>query len=294
MSAKESATQQTDIVEVYEREVHVPGLQGYLDTIEEQGFVVIPDWISKERAEQALRTLQTEIDPIRDHITKDRNTFRSHNLLAKTRGFDDLISDWRLLAIVQSVLGKYFQISATAMFDLRQGSIAQTLHQDDSIWPIPRPHPHFVCNSIIPVEDFTPKNGATWVVPGSHRWHDQPVRQPPEVEAEQVIMSAGSIMIFVGSLWHGGGANHTDESRHGLNFNFNLSYLRQQENQYIGVPIEEVFKMPPHMQRAIGYQSCNPGVGPGMVDMRDPLAMVGKTSFGYDPHADGMPRLGGR
>lgn len=294
MSESQNETLKVDHAVVYEKEVHVPGLQQHLQTIEEQGYVVIPDWLTPERTQQALESLRTEIDPIRDHISKDRSTFRCHNLLAKSRAFDDLISDWRLLAIVQGVLGKYFQISAAVMFDLQKGNEAQTLHQDDSIWPLPRPHPHFVCNSLIPVEDFTAENGATWVVPGSHKWHDRPVQQPPEVEATQLEMKAGSIVIFVGALWHGGGANHTTSSRHGLNFNFNLSYLRQQENQYIGVPIEEVNKMPLHMQRVLGYQSCNPGVGPGMVDMRDPLAMVGKTSFGYNPRAEGMPRLGGR
>ena len=283
-----------EITTVLDQEVHVPGLQGYLDTIEKQGYVVIPDWISKERANQALETLQQEIDPIRDHISKDRNTFRCHNLLAKSRGFDDLVSDWRLLAVIQAVLGKYFQISSAVLFDLQEGSEPQTLHQDDSIWPLPRPHPHFVCNTIIAVEDFTAENGATWVVPGSHLWHDQPVRQPPDVDAIQLEMSAGSIVFFVGSLWHGGGGNKTSKSRKGLNFNFNLSYLRQQENQYIGVPFEEVIKMPLHLQKVLGYQSCNPGVGPGMVDMRDPLAMVGKTHLGYNPRAEGMPRLGGR
>ena len=140
------------------------------------------------------------------------------------------------------------------------------------------------------MDDFTRANGATMLVPGSHKWHDQEVRQPPDVEALQVEMSAGSLVAWTGSMWHGGGANTTaDQSRLAVNINFNVAWLRQQENQYVGVPREEVAKMPERLQRALGYHQVS-WVGPGMVDFRDPLAMLDLVDFGYDVNDPAMPR----
>ena len=280
-----------DAVDVYGERVVVPELGGWLRAVEEQGYVVIPDWIDAERTRRLRDELRRDVNPLRELLPPDRTTVRAHNLLAKTRCVDDLVCDLRMLALVQGVLGDRVQISAAVLFDLLPGAKAQPLHQDDSIWPIPRPHRHFLMNTVIAVEDFTKANGATHLVPGSHLWHDQKVRQPPEVETVQIEMKAGSLVGWPGAMWHGGGANTTQESRMALNLNFNLAFLRQQENQYIGVPREEVAKMPRRLQRVIGYQGGYSAAGPGMVDLRDPLLMLDKVRFGYDVKDPTMPRL---
>ena len=279
------------VVDVYGERVVLPELAAWLRAIEEQGYVVIPDWLDADRTRRLREDLRRDVNPVRETLPPDRTTVRAHNLLAKTRGVDDLVCDPRILALAQSVLRDRVQISAAVLFDLLPGAKAQSLHQDDSIWPIPRPHRPFLFNTVIAVEDFTRANGATHLVPGSHLWHDQKPRQPPEVETVQIEMQAGSLVGWTGALWHGGGANTTDESRMALNLNFNLAFLRQQENQYIGVPREEVAKMPRRLQRVLGYQGGYGAAGPGMVDLRDPLLMLDKVRFGYDVNAPGMPRL---
>ena len=285
------ATAPDDTMEVMGEMVSLPGLSGYLKTIEEQGFVIIPNWISEDRLAKLKDDLARDVFPFRDFLPPDRKTIRAHNLLAKTRGIDDLISDNRLLAIIQGILGEYFQISATTIFDLRKGSVPQPLHQDDSIWPIPRPHPPFVANSMLVVDEFTIEKGATHVVPGSHKWHNVPVRQPPEVEAVQLEMKPGSLMAWDGSMWHGGGANTTDEPRLSINMNFNLAYLRQQENQYVGIPRSELPKMSKRMKRLLGYGWVFGRSGPGMVDMRDPLKMLDLIADGYGKGDNPVPPL---
>ena len=276
-----------------ERGVEVPGLSGWLADIDAQGYVMIPDWISADRVARLGKDLRREVNPIRELMLPDKTTVRAHNLLGKTRCVDDLVCDPRLLALAQGVLGDKIQVSVVAMFDLLPGAKAQGLHQDDGLWPLPRPHPPFVVNVVIAVEDFTTENGATMLVPGSHKWHDQQVRQPPDVEPVQVEMSAGSLLAWTGAMWHAGGANTTkDQSRLGVDINFNLAYLRQQENQYIGVPREEVAKMPKRLQRVLGYQHGVSFVGPGMVDLRDPLEMMDRVHFGYDVNDPGMPAIG--
>ena len=276
-----------------EREVEVPGLSGWLADIDAQGYLMIPDWISADRVARLGKDLRREVNPIRELMPPDKTTVRAHNLLGKTRCVDDLVCDPRLLALSQGVLGDKIQVSVVAMFDLLPGAKAQGLHQDDGLWPLPRPHPPFVVNVVIAVEDFTTENGATMLVPGSHKWHDQQVRQPPDVEPVQVEMRAGSLLAWTGAMWHGGGANTTqDQSRLGVDINFNLAYLRQQENQYIGVPREEVAKMPKRLQRVLGYQHGVSFVGPGMVDLRDPLEMMDRVHFGYDVNDPRMPTIG--
>ncbi len=158
---------------------------------------------------------------------------------------------------------------------------------------MPRPHPPFVCNTVIAVEDFSALNGATSLVPGSHRWHDQAVRQPPDVNTIKLEMRAGSIAVWDGAIWHGGGENRSrDQTRRAVNLNYNLSWLRQQENQYIGVPRSEVMRMPKRLQRLIGYHRGISVAGAGMVDLRDPLEMMDRIHFGYDINAPDMPRIG--
>ena len=281
-----------DVVEIYGDEFTVPGLPSWLTDVEEQGFVLVPDWLDAERVARLAADLRRDVNPIRE-LMGGGGTVRAHNLLAKTRCVDDLVCDPRLLALAQGHLGYQIQVSVVVMFDLLPGAKAQGLHQDDGLWPVPRPHPPFVLNAVIAVDDFTKANGGTMLVRGSHQWHDQSVRQPPDVETVQMEMKAGSLLAWTGAMWHGGGANTTtDQSRLALNINFNLAYLRQQENQYVGVPREEVAKMPKRLQRVLGYQPGLSVAGPGMVDLRDPLDMLDRVSFGYDINAPDMPALG--
>ena len=291
LAAPAQTSDEEHVVEVYGERVHMPELDGWCRTLEEQGYIVIPDWLDAERTRRLRDDLRREVNPLRELLPPDRTTVRVHNLLAKTRCVDDIVCDLRLLALVQTVLKDRAQVSSAVVFDLLPGAKAQQLHQDDSIWPIPRPHRPFLMNSVIAAEDFTKANGGTRLVPGSHLWHDQPVRQPPEVEVLQIEMKAGSLVGWTGAMWHGGGTNTTQQSRMALNLNFNLAFLRQQENQYIGVPREEVAKMPYRLQRVLGYQGGYSAAGPGMVDLRDPLVMMDKIRYGYDVKDPGMPRL---
>ncbi|MCY3860011.1 MAG: phytanoyl-CoA dioxygenase family protein [Gammaproteobacteria bacterium] len=281
-----------DLANVFGEEIRVPGLDGWVASIEKNGYALIPNWLTEERVKKLGVDLRREVNPIRELMPPDFTTVRAHNLLAKTRCVDDLVCDPRLVALVHGVLGPYIQISVVAMFDLLPGAKAQGLHQDDGLWPIPRPHPPFVVNAVIAVDEFTKENGATQLVPKSHLWHDQTVKQPPEVTPIQVEMKPGTMLIWTGALWHGGGANNTNESRLAIDINFNLSYLAQQENQYVGVPRSEVEKMPERLQRLIGYKFGLNHVGPGMVDLRDPLRMRDRVSYQYDVNADDVPNIG--
>lgn len=98
------------------------------------------------------------------------------------------------------------------------------LHQDDGLWPIPRPHPHFLCNALIALDDFGVENGATHLVPYIHQWHDLEVDQ--SAQTIQVEMKAGSMVLRAGAMWHAGGANTSQPERMGVFISHGVSYLR--------------------------------------------------------------------
>jgi ectoine hydroxylase-related dioxygenase (phytanoyl-CoA dioxygenase family) len=163
------------------------------------------------------------------------------------------------------VLGHY-QFSAPVAIEIGPGEAAQALHRDDGVYPLPPPHAEVVLNTMWALDDFTVANGATRLVPGSHRWHDRrPDNSTPTVAAE---MPAGSVMLYVGSVWHGGGANTTDRARLGVILEYVASWLRPQENHVLAVPREIARTLPPRLQELLGYNIYPPFLG--YIDGRHP------------------------
>ena len=196
------------------------------------------------------------------------------NLYAKTRAIDEVSIDPVLVSIVEGVLGQSFQMSVAVAMAPGPGCDKQGLHQDDSHYPIPRPHAPLVANTLIALDDFTIENGATMLVPGSHKWKRKLDPQEPVTRAE---MKAGSLLVWDGAVWHGGGANLTkSEVRRSVNLNFNVSWLRQQENLYLGIPRKTISEMPELLQRLLGYNRVNHLCGG--VDYQDPLHYFQKHS----------------
>ena len=237
--------------------------------IQDKGYCVVENFLATEEV-QRLRANFNESVPITEMRaigTETGRTWRAHNLLGKTRAADNVFLDSRLRAIVDGVIGKYNQVNVTTLFNTLPGETRQFLHQDDGLWPIPRPHPAFLCNALFAFDDFTKANGATHLVPYSHRW-TKPVDQ--SVDSIQVEMSSGSVVFWEGGMWHAGGANTTENiERMGFFISHQVSYLRPQEIQLLSIPQETVRAMPKKLQRLVGYHSFGLGV-----DGRDPLDVL--------------------
>ena len=240
-----------------------------VNTIREQGYAVVENFLPKDAITGMRRAFNNEvpITEMRAIGTETGRTWRAHNLLAKTRAADDVFLDPRLRGIVDGVIGRYNQINVTTLFNTLPGETKQFLHQDDGLWPIPRPHPPFLCNALFAFDDFTQENGATHLVPFSHTW-SQPVDQ--SVESIQIEMRPGSVVFWEGGMWHAGGANvTTDQERMGLFISHQVSYLRPQEMQLLAIPPEVARHLPHKLQRLIGYHTFGLGV-----DGRDPLDVL--------------------
>lgn len=221
--------------------------------LDRDGFAVVEDYLSAEDVAAKKAGLQR----ILASVPTGRNDFegfstrRIYALFAKTRTFDATATDPLVLGVLERVLGPSFQLSAPVGISIGPGEQAQRLHRDENL-PIARPRQELVLNTMWALDDFTTENGATRVIPGSHRWVE---RGPDEASDEviQAVMPAGSVMFFVGSVIHGGGANHTDRSRLGVILHYCAGWLRPQENQILAVPKEIVRGLSPRLQELLGY-----------------------------------------
>jgi ectoine hydroxylase-related dioxygenase (phytanoyl-CoA dioxygenase family) len=241
-------------------------------TLEDDGYCVVEDVIDGE----TVAGIRAELTHLLDATPFGRDDFEGHRtrrvyaLFAKTRALDELAVHPMVLDALDRVLGPA-QLSAPTAIEIGPGERAQPLHPDDAIYPVPRPHPELVVNVMWPLDDFTENNGATRVVPGSHRWVDE--RPGPDAETVAVTMPAGSAMLYVGSLWHGGGANATPRARVGVVLHYAVSWLRQVENHVLAVPPDVVRGLPERLQELLGYNVYPPFLG--YVDGRHPRRLLG-------------------
>jgi ectoine hydroxylase-related dioxygenase (phytanoyl-CoA dioxygenase family) len=200
------------------------------------------------------------------------STQRVYALFAKTRSFDSAAIDPLVLGVLDRVLGEY-QLSAPVGIQIGPGEMAQVLHRDESVYPLPHPHPPVVVNTMWPLDDFTPANGATRLVPGSHLWAGD--RRPHEHDPISVAeMPAGSLMFYLGNLVHGGGANQTERARLGVILEYVVSWLRPQENHCLAVPRATVRTLPERLQELLGYNIYPPFLG--YVDGRHPRSVLNR------------------
>ncbi len=240
-------------------------------TLDDDGYCVVENAIGVTAATEIRDELRPLFDatPFGRDDFEGRRTRRVYALFAKTRALDALATHPVVLDALDRVLGPA-QLSTPTAIEIGPGERAQPLHPDDAIYPVPRPHAELVLNVMWPFDDFTTENGATRVVPGSHRWVDE--RPGPDTETLAVTMPAGSAMMYVGSLWHGGGANATRRPRIGVVLHYAVSWIRPVENHVLAVPRDVVRTLPERLQELLGYNVYPPFLG--YVDGRHPRRLL--------------------
>jgi ectoine hydroxylase-related dioxygenase (phytanoyl-CoA dioxygenase family) len=236
--------------------------------LDEHGYAVVEGVLPPDDVRRRLDVLDSlfAATPNGRNFFEGFHTKRVYALFAKTRAFDDLAVHPLLAAALDHALGPHHQFSAPVALEIGPGEAAQILHRDEDVYPLPRPLPPVVLNSMWALCDFTEGNGATRLVPGSHRWSDD--RRPDPGEAVPATMPAGSVLIYLGGLWHGGGANTTDRARPGLLLEYVVSWLRAQESHLVVIPPDVARDLPPRLQELLGYNVFPPFLG--YVDGRHP------------------------
>jgi ectoine hydroxylase-related dioxygenase (phytanoyl-CoA dioxygenase family) len=238
--------------------------------------LVAPEVMDEARAELATYMAATQTGP--DDFS-GLNTRRTGGLIVRSAACRDLIMNSTVLGTVKEVLSKAsnFQLHLTQVIAIGPGQPAQTIHRDQwafDFFPFPKGY-DVQCNTIWAMTDFTAENGATRVIPGSNQREDKLLFT--EADTEPAEMAKGSVLFYTGSLYHGGGANHSNEVRCGVNITYAMAWLRQEENQYLTVPHEVARELPVELLRLMGYARGAYALG-YVDDVRDPLDALRGTS----------------
>ena len=224
------------------------------------------------------------------------HTRRAGALIARSPAARELVRHPLLMNVVPLVLPKHtaFQLHLTQTIAIGPGETAQSIHRDQWAWDFfPFPSGFDVqCNTIWALTDFTVANGATRVVPGSNSWEDR--LRIDTVDTIAATMPRGSVLIYSGSVYHGGGANTSDSTRIGINITYCLGWLRQEENQYLACPPDVARTLDPELLKLMGYRHGAFALGYSD-DLRDPLdALFHPNVLEVPPDGDARQLLGVR
>jgi ectoine hydroxylase-related dioxygenase (phytanoyl-CoA dioxygenase family) len=243
--------------------------------MDEGGYVILDNAIDQA----GVHLLQVEVEPYfqarpvcQAHFF-GFNTTRIEALFAKSRTAQKMAVHPAVLDVTDHVLGANcdsFQINLTQGIRIHPGEKAQIIHPDSALFPISHKPFEFQVNAIWAYSSFRKENGATMIVPGSHRWPED--RVPRQEEIAYAEMDPGSVLIYAASLLHGGGANATNQARTGIVISYCLGWLRQSENQYLSYPPEIARTFDPQLQRMIGYNVHRPNLG--WVHGHDPIDLL--------------------
>jgi len=224
--------------------------------VQQDGAVILDDVLS----ESFIAALREETDPYMEHTRNGEDHFAGHHttrtggLLVRSEKCRQLIEHETILNPCNEFLAPYcerVQLHLTQIIRIRPGETAQTIHRDRWAWGKHLSHLEPQFNTIWAITDFTSENGATQVVPGSTQWPDDQEIKPEQIT--QAEMKAGSVLVYSGSVFHGGGANTGDQDRIGINITYALGWLRQEENQYLSCPPELAKDLSPTLQGLAGY-----------------------------------------
>lgn len=262
--------------------------------LEKDGGVIIENFLSTATLETLRRDLLPRLEQQsvgRDGFSGDR-TRRMGALFAHTRACADIVTNPLYLEAARHFLTRSHEvwigehrralapdvrIGVTQAIQIGPGQGAQVLHRDDNafLWRHPTHGREGRVQIMVAISDFTEENGGTLVIPGSNAWDDD--RRPLASEAVATTMSAGSALIFLGSVYHAGGANRTrDEYRTGLTIALDASNVRQEENLYLALTREVVASYPEEIQRLLGWSAGSNAMGWIEIDgqMADPIVLL--------------------
>ena len=236
-----------------------------LEVMASDGACIIADVIDAGTVRQMVAEVTPFIErtPYGGDDFTGRQTQRTGALVARTPTCRQLVLAPTILSAARGFLSPWAErivLHLTQTIYIHPGQGTQVLHRDRLAWGTVLPlsiEPQF--NTMWALTDFTAENGATRVVPGSHTWPWEQKATPDQVV--QAAMSAGSVLLYTGTVLHSGGRNQASTSRLGLNITYCLAWLRQEENQYLSCPPHIACTLEPELQELLGYTQGNYALG---------------------------------
>lgn len=230
-----------------------------IEALRRDGAVVVTNVVEAELVDAVLSELRPSLDASGLDTVGDFNgsgTLRaSSGVLRIAPSAADLVDhDW-VIRVADEILLPHcatYQVGSMSAIEILPGESAQALHRDDSLYPIESPGLELQIGVMWALSDFSEENGGTRVVPRSHRfirsWH-----LPDLTNWKTAVMPKGSALFYMGSTWHGGGANDSDAPRAGLINTYSLGWLRQESNQYLEMPPDVAARLRPRLRALLGY-----------------------------------------
>lgn len=233
--------------------------------LEHDGAVILDQRLDAD----VLRAVEADLAPFVASTAEGRNDFsgfqtrRIGALMARSPACRGLALDPLVNATSARFLAEHadgYQLHFTQAISIGPGESEQPLHRDRGVWGgyVPR-RIETQLSTVWAVGAFTADNGATRVVPGSHCWPKEREPEPREVVAAE--MEPGSVLLYSGTVLHGGGANRTEQRRLGVLLHYTLDWLRQEENQYLSCPPEIARELPPELRALMGYRQASALLG---------------------------------
>jgi ectoine hydroxylase-related dioxygenase (phytanoyl-CoA dioxygenase family) len=247
------------------------------EALARDGCVIVENLVPRAVMDRARTELEPYVQATAFGVDEfsGRRTRRTGALLLRSPTCRELVMHPLVLDATRASLvdATSFHLHLTQIIAIGPGEPGQTIHRDQwafDFFPFPRGY-EVQCNTIWAMTDFTEANGATRVIPGSHRREDR--LQFTYEDTEPAEMPAGSVLFYTGALYHGAGANESQSERYGLNVTYAVSWLRQEENQYLSCPQDIARTLPDSLLRLMGYQRGAYALG-YVDDMRDPLDVL--------------------
>lgn len=231
-------------------------LEAHAARIEKDGYTILerviePALLDELQADLARIEAEERVVPANNPFEGSK-TVRIYNLLARGAVYQKIPVHDAVLPLVERVLDRGCLVSSLSSIGIDPGEIPQPVHADDQVIPLPRPHVALVCNTMWALTDFTAENGATVVIPGTHK-ADRAPEPWGQHQSIPAVMPRGSVLVYHGSLWHGGGANRSERRRLGVAMNYCAGWVRQQENQQLGIPLSVARTFSARLRKLCGF-----------------------------------------
>jgi ectoine hydroxylase-related dioxygenase (phytanoyl-CoA dioxygenase family) len=238
-------------------------LDDLVAAVDDAGCLVVEDLVGPAARDHLVAELASPMAAARVEADDDPAAFypgrtqRVTALVARSAQVREMVLHPTVTAVCDRFLRPNapdgYQLHVTAALNVGPGARAQVLHREEdpfAIFPLPRPN--LIVATMWAISDFRAENGATLLVPGSHRWTAD--RQPAPDEVVAAEMPAGAVLFWLGGTLHGAGANVSDDSRYGVVLTYSAAWLRQEENQYLDVPPDVAAGLSAELRLVLGFK----------------------------------------
>ncbi|MDH2528294.1 phytanoyl-CoA dioxygenase family protein [Acinetobacter baumannii] len=255
--------------------------------IQDDGGVILSGFISAQEVEQLNKDFDQPVIETGPGSKKTDDlesikefhgyqTTRVNNLTTHSKLFREVVLEKDIIhelgeAFFRKESGDWW-LMATQLIQIGPGNKSQRLHRDLENFPafieLGPSGPCVTANFMIALTDFTEENGATRLIPGSHKWDNFKMSPEDRLKHEDTIpalMKAGDMLIWDGKLIHSGGENKTEnEYRRGIALPITPAYFTPEESYAFSIDLNVIKTLSPRVQKILGFRSVFPNTGNGL------------------------------